>query len=134
MTIEDLLIAAKTVWGEARGEDYPGMLAVAWVIKNRSYDPVAAGDSSIAAVCLRHLQFSCWNKNDPNRAMMLRISPNDPDFRDCMRAVLEAFSTNKDPTEGSRWYHARTVIAPWAKDADPATTIGNHVFYNKLAL
>ena len=56
----DVSIIAKTIYGEARGEGYVGMLAVATVIFNR-----ARGDKSLLAkVCLKPKQFSCWNSTD----------------------------------------------------------------------
>ena len=53
----DVDIIAKTLYGEARGEGYDGMLAVATVIYNR-----AKHDKDLfVKVCLKPKQFSCWN-------------------------------------------------------------------------
>jgi len=61
-----LNLPAVTIWREARGEGQPGMLAVAFVIRNRAqqgkpwpHDP--------DRVCLQRKQFSCWNDNDHQR-------------------------------------------------------------------
>ena len=73
----DLMIMAKTIWGEARGESYSGQVAVAWVIRNRAERGGWWGNT-IREVCLKDQQFSCWNHNDCNRAQIDSLSPNDP--------------------------------------------------------
>ncbi len=55
---------ARTIYGEARGENTASKKAVAWVIRNRVEAP--AYGRSYEEVVLRPYQFSCWNKNDPN--------------------------------------------------------------------
>jgi len=67
-TLEDLIIAAKTLWGEARGDSVEGRLAVAHVFMNRwrSTGGQWAKDDTLAKTCLRPWQFSAWNSNDPN--------------------------------------------------------------------
>ena len=56
-------IVAMTILGEARGEGEVGMYAVACIIAQRSI----AWKQTPMQVCLKDWQFSCWNKNDPNR-------------------------------------------------------------------
>ena len=73
----DLMIMAKTIWGEARGESHNGQVAVAWVIRNRAERGGWWGNT-IREVCLKDQQFSCWNHNDCNRAQIDSLSPNDP--------------------------------------------------------
>ena len=34
-----------------------------------------------------------------------------------------------DPTGGSLWYHATSVMPAWSKDFVTGPTIGKHVFY-----
>ena len=64
---EEQRIVAMTILGEARGEGEAGMYAVACVIAQRSI----AWEKTPTQVCLKNngkvWQFSCWNKNDPNR-------------------------------------------------------------------
>ena len=60
----NLLHLAKTIYGEARGENVETMLAVGWVIRNR-LQARRHGDS-YKDVVLQRKQFSCWNKDDPN--------------------------------------------------------------------
>ena len=60
----NLLHLAKTIYGEARGENVETMLAVGWVIRNR-LTAKRYGDT-YKDVVLQRKQFSCWNENDPN--------------------------------------------------------------------
>lgn len=72
-----LVLAALTLYGEARGEKALGKKAVLWCIKNRrrmAREFVAKrgrahplfGDGSLASCVLKKYQFSCWLANDPN--------------------------------------------------------------------
>ena len=60
----NLLYLAKTIYGEARGENVETMLVVGWVIRNRLC--VKRHGSTYKDVVLQPKQFSCWNKDDPN--------------------------------------------------------------------
>jgi len=65
---KDSDIVAMTILGEARGEGKAGMYAVACVIAQRSIEWKRNGKTiTPRQVCLQDWQFSCWNKNDPNR-------------------------------------------------------------------
>lgn len=59
-------IVAMTILGEARNQGEAGMYAVACIVQKR----VANRGISASAVCKEDSQFSCWNKNDPNRAKL----------------------------------------------------------------
>ena len=76
---DDLMIMAKTIWGEARGEGRNGQVAVAWVIRNRAEHGGWYGNT-IRSVCLHPFQFSCWNNNDSNKAQIDGLNPNDPNL------------------------------------------------------
>ena len=136
---EDLVIAARTVYGEARGESFEGKRAVAHVLLNRLR---AGNSSSLAGVCLRPLQFSCWNRGDPNLPRLLAAGFDDRGFRDCLRAVIEACDET-DPTAGATHYLNRAAWtrmqgAPahgpqnWAKGLQPSAEIGGHLFFNNV--
>ena len=60
----DLLHLAKTIYGEARGENIETMLSIGWVIRNRLKS--GRHGNTYKDVVLQPKQFSCWNKNDPN--------------------------------------------------------------------
>ena len=83
MTAElDIDTLARTIYGEARGEDRQSKIAVACVILNRVQQRKQCGYRNIdgrkiptiAATCLKPWQFSCWNEKDPNRKVILKVS------------------------------------------------------------
>lgn len=133
--LEDLLIAARTVYGEARGEPFAGQRAVAHVIINRTRRRTGDRDHSLAATALRWLQFSAWRERDPNRARIEGVTVDDARFRTALRAVLEALD-EPDPTGGATHYHTKQAPAwaetwppKWARGRSPVYEVGAHVFY-----
>lgn len=131
MTVDDLLVMARTVWAEARGEGEIGMLAVACVIVNRANDPGKDwwGDD-IPSVCLKPYQFSCWLESDPNRGKLLMVGPDDKQFLRALRVCAGALlQDGRDPTGKADHYHHRAIAPAWAKGKTPSASIGNHVFY-----
>ena len=135
LTASDLDIAARTLYGEARGESYEGKLAVAHVLLNRwrTNDGQFRKDDTLATTCLRHFQFSAWTKGDPNFIHMQTIGPGEKPYRECMRAVLEAMDS-EDPTHGSRHYHTKAMGWPatWGERKTPVYESGRHQFYNDV--
>lgn len=131
----DIDILSRTVFGEARGEDYEGMKAVAHVILNRwkSTKGQFAKDDTIATACLRHKQLSAWNMGDPNMAAMIAVDLNSARFRLCTRATLEAFD-EPDFTNGALHYHTVAMgwPAPWGEKHEPCYINAGHVFYNSV--
>lgn len=148
---DDVMIAARTVYGEARGESFAGKLAVAWVIRTRAElarrfrqqhgraHPLF-GDGSLARACRVPRQFSCWNDNDRNRPLLedlvLPVALLDSAFRDALGALLQVIDGRADdPTGGATHYHAAAMTPPpaWAARQAPAASIGGHVFFTNIA-
>lgn len=126
-------VLARTLWGEARGEGQIGMEAVACVILNRAAKPGWWG-RSVAEVCLRPWQFSCWNADDPNRAKLLSVDDADPAFRLALDIAGRALAGSlPDCTGKATHYHARHVMPGWAKGHTACAMIGRHAFYNDIA-
>jgi N-acetylmuramoyl-L-alanine amidase len=146
----DVDIMARTLYGEARGSTRDDRLACGWVIRNRAVIATQFmqkfrrrhpnfGDGSLAAVCLDPFDFSCWNKNDPNRSKLDRLilpgSLNDKVFFECMMcAMMVIDGTVSDPTFGSTHYHTVAMGWPkaWGERKNPVITIGAHAFYNTV--
>ena len=126
ISLSDVDVLARTVWGEARGESYEGKCAVAHVILNRWR--AAKGRKTIEAVCQEPWQFSCWNAHDPNRAKLLAVTLDDPMFRACWRAALDAFDA-PDATKGARHYCTIDIDPAWAHGHEPIVIIGRHQFF-----
>jgi len=131
----DLIVFAKTLWGEARGEGIEGMKAVACVVHNRLLRHYRGCDS-VAAVCLDPKQFSCWNAKDSNRRRLDRID-REPDMQ-----YEQAFSIASqtmagglpDVTRGALHYVASTLRErpSWLANKAPCAVIGRHEFYNDI--
>ena len=132
ITLEDVLIAARTVYGEARNQSLVGKKAVVHVLVNRVNKKLMDADHTIAATCLRRAQFSCWNEDDPNRLILLTADLDDKVFRNCMKCALEAID-EEDFTSGATHYHTKSVLPKWAVGHKPCFTEGDHLFYNDVA-
>lgn len=140
LTLEDVLVAARTVWGESRGETYRGKLAVSHVLLNRwkSASGQWKKDNTLSSTCLRAFQFSCWNPNDLNLKKMQDVDLNDKLFRECIRAVLESYDNpGKDPTQGSFHYMTTHRLnqgwpSSWGPKRQSVVTIGSHQFFNDV--
>ena len=136
----DIDTLARTLWGEARGEGEPGMIAVAAVILNRvrisaEHDARYWWGTGIAGVCLAKSQFSCWNPGDPNRPKLLAVDLADREFR-LARTIAERAAAGQleDPTYGATSYKAADLPWPpsWGRPRLPLVTIGRHAFYDFL--
>ena len=134
----ELDVMARTVWGKARGEGISGMQAVAHVIINRVAVSKSFGGywwgNNILEVCQKPYQFSCWNKDDPNRRLVIAVNEeNDPLFatakRTCSRVLLGFLP---DSTYGADHYHARNILPHWAEGQNPTARIGRHIFYKLM--
>jgi N-acetylmuramoyl-L-alanine amidase len=115
---------AITILAEARGEGKRGMYAVACVISKRMEEKSKTG----AQVCLQPWQFSCWNKNDPQK----------PHLRKLLRHELAPYAmqlakniNNLDLgfVRAANHYHTKRVSPYWSKGKRPVATIGNHLFF-----
>lgn len=134
ITLKDLDTTARTLYGEARGEGWQGLVAVAWVVRNRACDPKWWGGPGWHSVCRKRRQFSCWNADGPGRPALEKLHPAENlHFRDSMAAALAvALDLEPDPTGGATHYHADTIDMPdWARDMIRTRQIGHHIFYRE---
>jgi N-acetylmuramoyl-L-alanine amidase len=134
-------VLARTLWGEARGEDEAGRIAVANVVINR----LALSEKGknvwwgrdITGICLSPYQFSCWLANDPNRPRLLSVTKEDPVFRECLAiASLAEDRVLIDNTGGAVSYlndvlvrALRGTLPKWADAMQETVRIRRHVFY-----
>jgi spore germination cell wall hydrolase CwlJ-like protein len=148
---EDLANMAATIFGEARNEPENGKWAVGHVILNRAKANKAHWGIGISGVCRKPLQFSCWNKNDPNapRCHDVYRDVMDEAFEEMSRAAAHCYNAAlavregvEDPTGGATHYYApagmkalvarglaKSEVPAWAKGRTPTATIGGHIFY-----
>jgi len=132
-------IMARTIWGEARGEGFEGMAAVANVIMNRSRISSRSAKQdwwgeTIEEICFRRIsgyyQFSCWDPRDPNREKAANVRDTDVNFRTALSIAMQAYSgALPDRTGGATHYHSKSVRPYWAKSGFVTADIGSHLFY-----
>lgn len=127
---------ARTIWGEARGEGYAGMEAVASVVMNRFKVSRAKGKfwwgNTVKEICLKPWQFSCWNPTDANSRRVRQVTEADSAFRQALEIAQRAVAGQLvDRTRGATHYYAYKVIsAPsWARELTLTAQIGGHKFY-----
>jgi len=135
LTMSDIDIMARTIYGEGRGESHEARVAIGHVLINRwrSDEGQWARDDTLATACLRPWQFSAWNTGDPNMDKMLVVDVNNETFRSCFAAALDALGS-VDTTKGARHYHTVVMGWPsaWGVEQEPCHQIGNHLFYNNV--
>lgn len=105
---EDMELMARTVYAEARGEEFEGKVAVAQVILNR-YESGRFGDS-IRRVVLAKNQFAVSKKYDD----------------ECMEAVEAAIEEKLHPED---MYYFRVSKKKKWRNFEFYDRIGNHSFY-----
>lgn len=144
MTAElDIDTLARTIYGEARGEDRQSKIAVACVILNRVQQRKQCGYRNIdgrkiptiAATCLKPWQFSCWNEKDPNRKVILKVTPANKIFAECLEIAQKAYDCRlQDITSGAtHYYNPRGCEKPrWAEGKKPCAVVGKHLFFNNI--
>lgn len=134
-TFHDLEVMARTLYGEARGESYEGKLAVGHVIVNRAAKN-GYGGPTIAGVCKKRLQFSCWNDFDPMLPKMQAASVEK--LFECIRAALEVVTGKHPDNTGGANHYLNPVatrklrggsLPDWADESKITVKIGLHWFY-----
>jgi N-acetylmuramoyl-L-alanine amidase len=144
----DILIGALTIHGEARGDTQEGRTAVAHCILNRmskkswwGKDVAGHDDHTMAAVCLKPWQFSCWNKSDPNSLLLrslqerYREAIQQKACRASLKALIDALDGYApDQTGGATHYlttrlHQSVRCPLWARGNNNFIEIGKHRFF-----
>lgn len=123
-TLTQQEIVAITILAEARGEGKRGMYAVACVISKRMKERKKTG----AQVCLQPWQFSCWNKNDPQRPHLRKLLRHEL-APYAMKLAKNIDNLQLKFVEFANHYHTKRVSPYWSKGKRPVATIGNHVFF-----
>lgn len=132
----DIDIMTKTLWMEARGEPEEGIHAVACVIYNRykrnKWYSRRWGIRSIANVCLKKQQFSCWNPGDQCDTKLKKAKKTSPEWLLCEEYAIKAVDGALDDIiDGADHYYSLSLkkTPAWAKTMKVICQIGNHRFY-----
>ncbi|MEK8033816.1 cell wall hydrolase [Ideonella sp. DXS29W] len=141
----DVVTLARTMWGEARGEigAIDGMCAVAHVVLNRVKRQTYWG-RTVAGVCQKPWQFSCWNRNDRNLPQLMAVDATNARFAQALEQADQLITLERtdaarrqrdDPTGGATHYHDARLSPPprWARGHAPSARIGHHLFFNDIA-
>lgn len=113
---KDVMMLARCINGEARGEPYKGQVAVAAVILNR----VEHEDfpDTVSGVIYQAGAFDAVSDGQIN------LEPSES----CIRAAKDAMN-GWDPTGGAIYYYnPKTATNRWIRSRPVITTIGDHVF------
>lgn len=135
-------IVSLTIIGEGRGEPIEGQVAIGCVIRNRLHNNPVKYENYFQ-VCLEPKQFSCWNEDDPNYALLLdlaeRIVNNqtltDSYLKQCMfiaQGVVDWII--RDNTRNACNYVTKDIFynhkPSWARKATNIQEKGSQVFFN----
>jgi spore germination cell wall hydrolase CwlJ-like protein len=139
---KDSDIVAMTILGEARGEGYAGMYAVACVLKqrsiNRKLSPRQVCLQSRLVKGVRIHQFSCWNytsltQYSRNRAKLKKLLDSNTQQSNWAKAMakhLMQLETNY--IKQADHYCTLNTHNYWTRISDPVKTIGNHKFFKLI--
>lgn len=143
--LSSLDLVALTLWGEARGLDIAGRIAVGLVIAHRVADPRLKYGEGWAQVVTRPWQFSCWQEiSGKENAIAVRTLATQVEagtepkgataWTECLwvaEGVMDGVFV--DFTHGATHYLTRALYEQkppgWAKGQTPVATIGEHVFF-----
>lgn len=129
----DKEILARTVYLEARCEPETGWRGVAFVIMNRAkLNKSYWGGSSVSGVCLKPLQFSCWNAG-------MNTEIRDESLYGRIKQVSDRIYDGidrDDPTLGSDHYINPRLVKPpkWTNNCVETVMIGQHQFYKSKSV
>jgi len=140
--LTDAQLLALTIYGEARGESMAGKIAVGAVILER-VDHRDWDGRTIHDVCLKPLQFSCYNEKDPNFGKLMKIAEQwdkamslDPALNECYgiaTGLLDGSILRTPEIAAANCCQYATAAGAKAVKWDDKMTvvarIGNHIFY-----
>ena len=112
----DLMLLARLIYGEARGESYVGQVAVGAVVMNRMKS--SSFPNTMAGVIYQSYAFTAVDDGQIN------LTPNAT----AKKAAQDAMN-GWDPTYGALYYYnPATATSAWIFSRKTTVTIGNHVF------
>lgn len=115
-TDADVMLLARLIYGEARGESYVGQVAVGAVVLNRIKS--ASFPNTMAGVIYQKYAFTAVDDGQIN------LTPNAT----AKKAAQDAMN-GWDPSYGALYYYnPATATSQWIFSRKTTVTIGNHVF------
>lgn len=147
--LNELELLTLVIFGEARGLDHCGRLAVGCVVRNR----VIKNNTNYKIEILKPYQFSCFNPGDPNRELLERIAEKIVEYKqnmlteeifnrldktilgegalfDCYTCALAVTKGCQDITMGATHYIAIYCAMPrWIRGMRVTKVINKHIFF-----
>jgi N-acetylmuramoyl-L-alanine amidase len=112
----DVMLLARLIYGEARGESYVGQVAVGAVVMNRIKS--ASFPNTMSGVIYQSYAFTAVDDGQIN------LTPNAT----AKKAAQDAMN-GWDPSYGALYYYnPATATSQWIFTRQTTVTIGNHVF------
>jgi len=135
--LSDAEVLALTMYGEARGETFEGILAVGSVILQRVKLNHWFG-KGVKGVCLKPYQFSCYNQNDPNFPKLIKIANDisackDSKFALCLGLAESLLDGSVQPNITAAYYKVIGCKASWEAGMEKVASIGHHEFFREPA-
>lgn len=141
----DVIYAAQTIFGEARGESWDGKIGVAWTILNRKEARRSYFGRQIRTIVQKHkivggiprYQFSCWNPRDVNYPKICRpLEYEDRDvWLECyVAARLVLQGEVRDSTGGAMWYFDDSLLdnpPSWSAGLEQSAKHGRLNFFRE---
>ena len=116
VTQDEVDLLSRVIYGEARGEDFEGQVAVGAVVLNRLVDPHFP--KTIEGVIYQPGAFTAV------KDQQIHLKPNDEAYQ----AAEEALA-GVDPTDGAIYYYnPKLATDRWIKSRPVIKRIGNHTF------
>jgi len=123
-------VVAMTILGEARGEGKAGMYAVACVIAQRSIEWKRNGKPiTPKQVCLQEWQFSCWNKNDPNRKKLPTLLKTHQHAAYAKMLAANINNLQRNYVGNADHYCHVNTHNKWTRKGKIIKVIGKHKFF-----
>ncbi len=123
----DVILLARLLFGEARGESREHKIDVAYSVLNRTGQRKWWGNT-LNEVILKPHQYSCFNKNDPNyKAVVYPLKFSAVAWNECVVVSRYVLSNPKqDTTNGATHYYSTWIPSPyWSNKKDPVKIIQN---------
>lgn len=113
---EEVELLSRVIYGEARGEDFLGQVAVGAVVLNRLQDP--RFPKTIQGIIYQSGAFTAVDDRQ------IHLDPDDQAYK-----AAEAALSGIDPTSGALFYYnPKTATDKWIKSRTVVKRIGNHTF------
>lgn len=102
----ELLYLAKTIYGEARGQNHESKVAVGWSIRNR-VDKRFHGAQTYQQVVTAKWQYDAWMKNNPNYREVQHPTSKTA-WEDSLIAAREVYyaPSESNPIPGATHYYS----------------------------